>query len=209
VPNLNIVDENHTYVLAEGVHLAGIGGNCAVSRLFSQDPFVAGGKIAIHADHLRKLKAAWDLLGPDTYRIFLTHVSPARYLMIQLYVAQLGPNLCISGHMGPPRAVSYSHYALTDRASLDRLWEQQLNNDEDLCRELRKRPEFADMLGIVCRTDRLEISWEKYPSFMRMTWFLNLPDSKRTDSKRGYAIWDLDTEHETENLCLISRGRLT
>jgi len=189
-PNLFIVDENNIHELAGGAaYIGGLGGNCVPARLFSEEPAMAGGKVSMNAAQMTALKTAWDQLDPDAYRIFLTHVSPARELVMNLFVAQLLPDLCISGHMGAPRPISYNYYGLGTRSALDAAWTRELNEDTILRKALREHRDFAAMLGVKREQGRLVLKQGVPYGFTKKVWFLNLPDANM-----GGGLLDLDFE---------------
>ncbi|MFX1254264.1 MAG: metallophosphoesterase [Promethearchaeota archaeon] len=114
IPNLHLLTATSDIVLDDWIHLAGIGGNILHQRFFdkqSTDTYYPFMNFLQWIDlYEKRVKER----HPDEHFWLLTHVSPGKEPLLEIFSMHIQPDLWFSGHMGAPLPQHYSLFTFND-----------------------------------------------------------------------------------------------
>lgn len=189
VPNLHLLCELGTFRLGR-CRIFGLGGNLLMGKKFFQNVVAGGGgKVwSTLSQYLQLLTTVEEQSEPDELRIFVSHVSPGKEPFISLVGAHARTDLLVSGHMGPPSAITWNEFAIrSDEEAVARLAECASEVQEDYLANGRRARDLvpADVEGLAAFPDETVRAGRgrKFPRWYREMFYVNLPDAAQ-----GYAV---------------------
>jgi len=177
IQNLFILDENHLYEMDEDLLLYGIGGNWLPGKKLFQQPVGGGGgkvwsTLSQYGSLYKKVK---EHEGPS---LFVSHVSPGKEPLLVRLLTHFGPNLWLSGHMGPPYPCLWNPYTVRDEEEQKQWLSQELAAPEKMSEDAK------------LAFDLIKKPLPSIDQWYRKQWYLNLPDAGD-----GYAILTCKDRH--------------
>jgi predicted phosphodiesterase len=182
VPNLHILDENHTFEFQDDDNFAfslfGLGGNFLVKRLFDRPIAGDAGKVwaTLHQFGVLYKK----VMHNKKPSIFVSHVSPGKEPLLTSLVAHLLPSFWISGHMGPPFTCVWNQFTIRESDDVQNWLQSELAEIEQYSK-FRKLSEEAALALELIKNPPESDQW------FRNMWNINLPDAKD-----GHAVLTVD-----------------
>lgn len=187
VRNLHLIEESIT--ISRGrFRIFGLGGNFIKDeRLFEEDLGGNSGKVWSTLEQYARLYEQVKLLPEaNEIRIFVTHVSPGKELLLERFAAHLNCHFYISGHMGTPYPMLWNAFATAEipeareRAQkkaeeLAALWQEH----RSLCNDDGRRGRIDSMIELLQREPSKMRSQRgnDEPWWYRGMFCLNLPDA--------------------------------
>lgn len=158
IPSLHMVTSQSVYKL-DGLHVTGIGGNMSLRKFFDKPysgnfyPFMTFQEWAelrfVVKKHRKNKSKLW----------ILTHVSPGKHPLLELFGLHILPEIWFSGHMGVPFPHHYSLFTNFD----DYQFKQRVVEDLKFTLPLwqQYQDEVATWFELKERIDRLDTSIER------------------------------------------------
>lgn len=209
VQNLYLLHEKQSYH-AGPFHLAGLGGNFLLDDKLFQKPLAgAGGRIwstlPQYFDLIQTVQAS---AREGDIRLLVSHVSSGKEPFISAIGAHCHTNFIVSGHMGPPVAMTWNDFAISEVAEAEARLRRRL---EDVARawsqsKLHTPHEAAP--------ERIEAGLEQITRLpdervragrgvMVPWWYMNMTHVNLPDADTGHALL---TAYEDGRLSLDASG---
>ena len=184
VPNLFVLDEDHTYTL-DLFCLFGLGGNLLTDKRFFQEALAGnGGKVWSTLSQYVRL---WDRVQEEAetgrIRVMVSHVSPGKEPLLAHFAALLQARYVVSGHMGSPYACTWSPFSVQE---LGEVVDQRLEAVQaliDVADKVKVRDAETRSLvkrGLDLLSQPLTAEAGRHPDWYRTHFSINLPDAEKT-----------------------------
>ncbi|MFX1536100.1 MAG: metallophosphoesterase [Promethearchaeota archaeon] len=138
VPNLHLLTATSDVVLDNWIRLAGIGGNILHRRFFDKQSTDTYYPFMNFLQWIQLYEKRAKERHPDEHLWLLTHVSPGKEPLLEIFSMHIQPDLWFSGHMGAPLPQHYSLFTFNDDYDFARRSEINLTFLKELWKERSK-----------------------------------------------------------------------
>ncbi|MFX0065969.1 MAG: metallophosphoesterase [Candidatus Hermodarchaeota archaeon] len=138
VPNLNLLTATSDVVLDNWIRLAGIGGNILYQRFFDKQSTDTYYPFMNFLQWIQLYEKRAKERHLDEHLWLLTHVSPGKEPLLEIFSMHIQPDLWFSGHMGAPLPQHYSLFTFNDDYDFARRSEINLAFFKQLWKERSK-----------------------------------------------------------------------